>query len=257
MRFSVLASGSGGNACYIETDHSRILVDAGLSCREIIRRLEILEVTPVHLNALVITHEHQDHIKAAGPVSRRFNIPIYVNNLTMQRIKTGMGRIAGHVPFETGQAIKINDVIIETFTKCHDATDPVGLVISSNGSRLGIITDTGRSTRVLENRLKRCGALIIEFNHDAVMLEQGPYPLHLKRRIKGPEGHLSNREAGELLKTIIHRELRHVVLAHLSEKNNNPEKAVCAAVDILKECGMEDVEILVSSQHQPAPMREI
>jgi len=257
MRFSVLASGSGGNACYIETDHSRILIDAGLSCREIIRRLEILEVTPSHLDALVITHEHADHVKSAGPISRRFNTPVYINDSTMQKVRTGMGKIQGHVSFNTGHTIKINDLIIETFTKCHDAMDPVGLVVSSNGSRLGIITDAGRSTRLLEDRLRGCTALIIEFNHDEVMLEQGPYPLYLKRRIRGPEGHLSNKEAGELLKSVIHKDLKHIILAHLSEKNNHPEKALCAASDILKECGMEDIEILISCQHQPAPMREI
>jgi len=253
----MLASGSGGNACYIETDNSRILIDAGLSCRELVRRLEILEVNPVHLDALLITHEHQDHIKSAGPISRRFNVPVYMNESTKEKMNGGMGRITGHVAFNTGRAIKVKDIVIETFTKCHDAADPVGIVVSSNGSRLGIITDVGRSTRVLEDRLRGCRALIIEFNHDEVMLEQGPYPLYLKRRIRGPEGHLSNREAGELLKALMHKELRHVVLAHLSEKNNLPEKAMCAASDILKECGMEDIEILVSCQHQPLPMREI
>lgn len=257
MRFSVLASGSKGNACYIETDHSRVLVDAGLSCREIIRRLEILGVGPIHLDALIITHEHQDHIRSAGPISRRFNIPVYINESTMQKVEKNLGRITGHMPFDTGHPIKINDITIGTFTKCHDAADPVGLVVSSNGSSLGIITDAGRSTRLLEDRLRGCSALVIEFNHDEVMLEQGPYPLFLKRRIRGPEGHLSNREAGELLKALIHRDLRHVVLAHLSEKNNHPEKALCAANDILAECGMEDIEILISSQDQPVPMREI
>ena len=257
MRFSVVASGSGGNVCYIETDNSRILIDAGLSCRELIRRLEILEVKPVHLDALVITHEHLDHIKAAGPISRRFNIPVYINEPTLQKVEKGIGKIADRVSFVTGRAIKVNDIIIETFTKCHDAIDPVGLVISSNGSKLGIITDVGRSTRLLEDRLKGCTALIIEFNHDEVMLEAGPYPLNLKRRIKGPEGHLSNRDAGELLKVISHRDLRHVVLAHLSEKNNLPEKAFCAADAVLKECGLEHIEILVSSQDHPVPIREI
>lgn len=257
MRFSVLASGSGGNACYIETDNTRILIDAGLSCREIIRRLEILEMKHDRLDGLVITHEHVDHIKSAGPISRRFNIPVYINDLTMQKVKTGMGRIPCHVSFETGRTVKINDITVETFTKCHDAADPVGLVVSSNGSRLGIITDSGRSTRLLEERLKGCSALIIEFNHDEVMLEDGPYPLHLKRRIKGPEGHLSNREAGELLKSVAHKGLRHIVLAHISEINNLPGLALHAANGILTECGMEHIEVLISSQHEPVPMREI
>jgi len=257
MRFSVLASGSGGNVCYIETDNSRILIDAGLSCREIIRRLEALQVTVDGFDALVITHEHLDHIKGAGPVSRRFNIPVYINDSTMQKIKKSVGNISGYVSFDTGRTIRINDVMIETFTKCHDAVDPVGLVVSSNGSSLGIITDVGRSTRLLEDRLKDCMALIIEFNHDESMLDEGPYPLNLKRRIKGPEGHLSNRDAGELLKIISHKDLRYIVLAHISEKNNLPEKAFCCARDALMECGLNNAEILISCQDQPVPMREI
>jgi phosphoribosyl 1,2-cyclic phosphodiesterase len=256
MRFSVLASGSGGNACYIETDNSRILIDAGLSCRELMKRLEILDIKLDRIDALVITHEHQDHVKGAGPIARRFNVPVYLNHPTMQKVKEGIGKISEYVSFDTGKSIRINDVLIETFTKCHDAIDPVGLVISSNGSRLGIITDVGRSTRLLEDRLKGCSALIIEFNHDEVMLDDGPYPLNLKRRIKGPEGHLSNGDAGELLKVLSHKDLRHVILAHISEKNNLPEKALYCAQEILNKCGL-NTEILVSCQDQPVPLRHI
>jgi phosphoribosyl 1,2-cyclic phosphodiesterase len=133
----------------------------------------------------------------------------------------------------------------------------VGLVISSKGSRLGLITDVGRSTRLLEDRLKGCRALIIEFNHDEHMLDNGPYPLSLKRRIKGHEGHLSNNDAGQLLKIISHRGLRYVVLAHISEKNNLPDIALRHARAILKECALDDVEILVSCQDEPVPSREI
>jgi phosphoribosyl 1,2-cyclic phosphodiesterase len=115
----------------------------------------------------------------------------------------------------------------------------------------------GRSTRLLEDRLRGCRALIIEFNHDESMLDNGPYPLHLKRRIKGNDGHLSNRDAGSLLKAISHRELRHVILAHISEVNNHPEKAFCEARDILLECGLEEAEILVSHQDRPVPIRKI
>jgi phosphoribosyl 1,2-cyclic phosphodiesterase len=257
MRFSVLASGSGGNACYVETCNTRILIDAGLSCRELMKRFETLEVKTVDLDALVITHEHHDHVKGAGPIARRFNIPVYCNHSTIERVKGNIGKISEFVPFDTGHTIKINDIKIETFTKCHDATDPVGLVISSNGSRLGIITDVGRSTKLLEDRLKACRALIIEFNHDELMLDEGPYPLSLKRRIKGPEGHLSNADAGELLRLLSHKDLRHVILAHISEKNNLPEKAFCCAQGVLMECGLDDAEILISSQDLPVPMRQI
>jgi phosphoribosyl 1,2-cyclic phosphodiesterase len=257
MFFSVLASGSSGNACYIETKNSRILIDAGLSCRELLKRFEILGKKDIHLDALVITHEHTDHIKGAGPIARRFGIPVYLNDSTMCRVRGGLGEISRYISFETGHSIRINDLSVETFTKCHDATDPVGLVVSSNGSRLGVITDVGRSTRLLEDRLKGCRALIMEFNHDEDMLDNGPYPLSLKRRIKGNEGHLSNHDAGELLKVVSHRDLRHVVLAHISEKNNLPEIALRHARAVLKERGLDSVEVLVSSQNEPVPMREI
>jgi phosphoribosyl 1,2-cyclic phosphodiesterase len=257
MLFSVLASGSRGNACYIETRNSRILIDAGLSCRELMKRLEALGKKDVHLDALVITHEHMDHVKGAGPIARRFGVPIYINESTMNKVRGGLGEVSRYIPFETGHAVKINDITVETFTKCHDATDPVGLVISSKGSRLGLITDVGRSTRLLEDRLKGCRALIIEFNHDEHMLDNGPYPLSLKRRIKGHEGHLSNNDAGQLLKIISHRGLRYVVLAHISEKNNLPDIALRHARAILKECSLDDVEILVSRQDEPVPSREI
>lgn len=257
MLFSVLASGSRGNACYIETRNSRILIDAGLSCRELMKRFEALGKKDVHLDALVITHEHMDHVKGAGPIARRFGVPVYLNESTMNKVRGGLGEVSRYISFETGHAIKISDITVETFTKCHDARDPVGLVISSKGSRLGLITDVGRSTRLLEDRLKGCRALIIEFNHDEHMLDNGPYPLSLKRRIKGHEGHLSNNDAGQLLKIISHRGLRYVVLAHISEKNNLPDIALRHARAILKECALDDVEILVSCQDEPVPSREI
>jgi phosphoribosyl 1,2-cyclic phosphodiesterase len=257
MRFSVLASGSGGNACFIETSNARVVVDSGLSCRELIRRLHIIGVSTDRLDAIIITHEHSDHIKGAGPLSRRFDSPVYSNGPTLNRGMQALGNISRPVAIYTGQTITINDLEIETFTKCHDAVDPMGLVISSNGSRLGIITDLGRSTKLVEQRLKDCNALIIEFNHDLEMLDQGPYPLYLKRRIKGQEGHLSNQQAGELLKAVAHESLEKVVLAHISKENNLPEKAVREAESVLENCNMMNTEILISRQHAPLPMVEI
>jgi len=257
MRFSVLASGSGGNSCYIETAESRILVDAGLSCRELVRRLASIEVETDRLDALIITHEHLDHIRGAGPVARRFDVPVYITASTLNKGLKRLGNIAMPIPVHTGQSININDIMIETFTKCHDAADPIGLTVSSNGSRLGLVTDLGRSTGVVEDRLKGCNALIIEFNHDPGMLEQGPYPLDLKRRIRGPEGHLSNQQAGELLRAVSHKGLSHVVLAHLSGENNLPEKAFQEAEEVLNECGLDKTEILISHQDRPIPLVEI
>ncbi|MFH1350756.1 MAG: MBL fold metallo-hydrolase [Pseudomonadota bacterium] len=251
MRFSVLASGSSGNACYIETAHAKILIDAGLSGREIIKRLELIDVRPDGLDALFITHEHMDHIKGAGPLARRLDIPVFSNNRTLKRGMKIMGNLHRPIPVQTGQAITIKDLQVETFTKCHDAVDPMGLIISSDGISLGLITDLGRSTVLVEDRLKRCNALMIEFNHDQKMLEEGPYPLDLKRRIRGPEGHLSNQQAGELLEAIGHGNLNVVVLAHLSKINNLADLAFREASQVLERSGLDQARIVMSHQDHP------
>ena len=257
MRFSILASGSKGNACYIESEEARILIDGGLSCRELIRRLTLIGRDSTDFDALILTHEHSDHIKGAGPIARQFDIPVFANNQTLKKSQKIIGNISKPITIHTGQAITIKDVVIETFTKCHDAADPIGMTISSNGTRLGLVTDLGRTTHLVEERLKDCHGLIIEFNHDHIMLEQGPYPLDLKRRVKGQDGHLSNEEAGRLLEAVGHKGLTKVVLAHLSEVNNLPEKALQIAKEVLSRCGLNDTEILVSQQHHPMEMVEI
>ena len=265
IKFSVLASGSGGNACYVETENTKIIVDAGLSCSEIERRLRLVGIHPESLDALIITHEHGDHIRGAGPLSRRYDLPVYINRKTLMRGLKTLGNLARPVVFQTGQTLVIRDIGIETFTKCHDASDPFGLVFfttlsgasTTNGTRIGMVTDLGRSTRLVEERLKECQALIIEFNYDQDMLDNGPYPLDVQRRIKGQDGHLSNEQAGELLRAVSHHDLRVVVLAHLSETNNEPARARQEAVKALTEYGLENTRLLISKQHEPGPMVEL
>jgi len=254
MRFSVLASGSGGNACYVETAEARVLIDAGLSGEELIRRMEETGISPAKLDALILTHEHIDHIRGAGPLARRFDLPVYVNRLTLRRALKNLGNLSKPVVFHTGQPITVHGLCIETFTKCHDAADPVGIMVHADGARLGIITDLGRSTPVVEDRLRGCHALVMEFNHDERMLEEGPYPPELKRRIKGPEGHLSNEQAGGLLKTLRHDALSTVILAHLSERNNHPDKAIEALEQALS--GFR-VKVLVGDQNCALPMMDV
>jgi phosphoribosyl 1,2-cyclic phosphodiesterase len=248
MRFSVLASGSRGNAFWVETNQTALLIDAGLSCSECMKRLGGLGVDPARLKGIVITHEHIDHIRGAGVLARRFRVPVYINSATLRKGMTTLGDIAQPVVIRTGQSLTVKDLLIETFTKCHDAADPMGVVVSSQGVRLGLITDLGRSTPVVENRLKGCHALVVESNHDERMLEEGPYPLELKRRIRGPEGHLSNGEARTLVKALSHGDLSVVVLAHLSEKNNLPEKALKMCMSALRSTR---TKALVSSQDAP------
>jgi phosphoribosyl 1,2-cyclic phosphodiesterase len=257
MRFCVLASGSGGNVCYVETDTARILVDAGLSCREIERRLQVVEVSPETLDAIIITHEHGDHVKGAGPLARRFGLPLYINRRTLDRSIATLGNLSRPVIVQTGQSLIIKDLVVETFRKCHDAADPIGLVLSHNGVRIGLATDLGRSTRLVEDRLRGCQALIVEFNYDPLMLDEGPYPLDLKRRIKGQDGHLSNEQGADLLSAVSHEDLKLVVLAHLSEINNHPGKAHQEAATALERCKASESSILISSQDTPGPMVEL
>jgi phosphoribosyl 1,2-cyclic phosphodiesterase len=254
LRFAVLASGSSGNAFYVETAEARVLIDAGLSAEELIRRMENAGIDPARLDGVFLTHEHIDHIRGAGPLARRFDLPVYANRLTMRRALKNLGNLSKPVFFQTGQPIILRGLCVETFTKCHDAADPVGVMVHTDGARLGIITDLGRSSPVVEDRLRGCHALVVEFNHDERMLEEGPYPLELKRRIKGPEGHLSNDQAGGLLTTLCHDALSTVVLAHLSEKNNLPEKAIQASKTALS--GFR-VQVLVSEQAGALPMMDV
>ena len=233
------------------------MIDAGLSCRELVRRLDLVGVDPERVDALVVTHEHSDHLKGAGPLTRRFDIPLYTNRKTLAKGLKTLGNIARPVIVQTGQTFTIRDLTVETFTKCHDAADPFGLVLSYNGLRIGLLTDLGRSTRLVEDRLKGCQALIMEFNHDPAMLDDGPYPLDLKRRIKGQEGHLSNQEAGDLLSAVSHPGLKCVVLAHLSETNNEPDRARHEATKALEKRGLSATKILIGRQNDPGPMFEL
>jgi len=257
MRFSVLASGSRGNACYVETDRVRILIDAGLSCREIFRRLECLQVEPSGIDGLVITHEHTDHVRGAGPLARRLGIPVFLNQATYERGTKAFGNLPEPVMIQTGQTVPLGDLRIETFTKCHDAGDPIGIVVSCNGLRLGVITDLGRSTRLVKDRLRGCQALVVEFNHDVDMLDQGAYPFYLKRRIKGPDGHLSNDQAQRLVQALAHEDLGILVPAHISRENNQPDIVRREALSILVKCGLERVHLEMSSQDVPTPLMEV
>jgi phosphoribosyl 1,2-cyclic phosphodiesterase len=257
MKFSVLASGSSGNVCYIETQEVRLLVDAGLSGREIERRLDLVGVSAGSLDAIIITHEHSDHIKGAGPLARRFDLPVYINRRTLEKGRQAIGKLPKPVMVQTGQRLCINDLTVETFTKCHDAADPFGVVFSFDGARVGLVTDLGRSTRLVADRLKKCNALIVEFNHDPEMLDEGPYPLELKRRIKGADGHLSNKQAGELVREIYHDGLNYLALAHLSNTNNNPEKAHREATNAIGHAGINGINILICEQDTPSPLIQL
>ena len=257
MRFSVLASGSKGNSCYVETAGARVLVDAGLSCRELERRLMLTGLSAAGLDAIILTHEHIDHIRGAGAMARRYSLPVYTTEGTMAGGAAVMGKLPLMVPVQTGRRFTIADIEIEPFTKCHDASDPFAVALSCGGLKLGIATDLGRCTRLVEDRLKCCTALVLEFNHDLLMLDNGPYPLFLKQRIRGPEGHLSNGEGARLDASLVHDGLDFLVCAHLSETNNDPRTVYEQARSCLSDAGAGLVNLLVSDQRTPGPLVEL
>jgi phosphoribosyl 1,2-cyclic phosphodiesterase len=226
ISFCVLASGSRGNSIYISDGPTSILLDAGLSGIEIERRLKTAGLSPDKLNAILVSHEHSDHIKGVGVLSRRYNLPVYITRETARYSDPVVGKLSESFSFECGSVFKINTLSVRPFSLSHDAADPAGFTFSSGGLKIGIATDLGIVTSMVKTRLKGCSALILEANHDPSMLINGPYPWPLKQRVQGRTGHLSNAEAGALLKELLHSRLSHVVLAHLSETNNTPEKAL-------------------------------
>ena len=227
-RFSVcmLASGSKGNSIYISDGSTSILVDAGLSGIEIERRLQSKGIDPHDIDAVLVSHEHMDHISGVGVLSRRFNLPVFMSRKTETAAAARIGTIPQKEYFQRGSQFTIKTLTIHPFATSHDAADSSGFTLSSNGIKIGIATDLGIATMMVKEHLKGCSLIILEANHDTEMLLNGPYPWHLKQRIKSRTGHLSNSEAKNFLKDIVDNKLHNVILAHLSESNNDPEKAL-------------------------------
>jgi len=220
--FQVLASGSKGNAIFIATSRTRVLVDAGLSGR---RTCQCLDGTPgnVHrLDALVVSHEHADHVKGVGVMSRRFDLPVFMTRGTQAHLPAAVGDLAGVRLFRPGEPFIIGDLRVTPFVVPHDAAEPVGFVIEHDGYRLGVCTDLGVVTEQVRRHLQGCHALVLESNHDVDRLVHGPYPRWLIERIRGPLGHLDNGGTRDLLQSLHHENLAVVVLDHLSETNNCP-----------------------------------
>jgi len=221
----VLASGSRGNAIWVGDDRTQILFDAGLSGIEIQRRCRSKSLDPALLHAIIVSHEHADHIQSVGVLSRRFHLPIYISKKTEETAGHLLGKVPDIRHFACGTPFSVNTLDVSPFSIPHDAEDPAGFTISTNGMKIGIATDLGVATAMVKERLKACHVLVLEANHDPEMLIKGPYPWPLKQRIQGRTGHLSNADSRQLLSDLKHEGLQHVVLAHLSETNNTPEKA--------------------------------
>ncbi|HXX56039.1 MAG TPA: MBL fold metallo-hydrolase [Methanoregula sp.] len=233
MRCTILASGSKGNCAFVEGESGALLIDAGLSARETFLRLSRAGLDPGLIGAVLVTHEHGDHIRGLDVLARKLDAPVHATEGTLADF-LGFRRTSDKplrsLPCRYHEKFSTGSFSVEPFATSHDAGEPCGYIIEENGLRLGYCTDTGVVTPAMLGLLRRCDALVLESNHCPDMLENGPYPESLKRRIRSKRGHLSNTEASACIRTL-GRDVPRIVLAHLSEINNTPERALSSARD--------------------------
>lgn len=236
MCVSVLASGSRGNSAVVQTTRTRILVDAGISCRETFKRLKTLGEDPQSLSAVVITHEHSDHVYGLATLAKKLKIPVFMTGATHQvwaKSLRDQGDRASWVErleiFSAGKGFQIGDIVVAPFTIPHDAADPVGFTFRAEGVKVGFATDLGYLPVSVRDHLRGCDVLIVESNHDLEQLRSGSYPWSVKQRVMSRVGHLSNDALADFFRGDYDGRAAYIVLAHLSEQNNHPEIARGAA----------------------------
>jgi phosphoribosyl 1,2-cyclic phosphodiesterase len=252
MRLQPLASGSRGNATLVELGGRRVLVDAGLSAKALAERLAHIGVVPGELDAIVLTHEHEDHARGAARLSTKHRVPVICSPATLDALECAPDAFAGWHPLEPGRLVDLGGITLEPFPVPHDAVT-LGFVLHGEGLRVGIATDLGHATTLVVERLKRCHVLMLEANHDERLLRDGPYPWSVKQRVGGRLGHLSNLETADLLRDVAGEECRAVVLAHLSEHNNRPALARQVCSTALAACGRNRIELRVAGPAAPTP----
>ncbi len=276
VNFTILGSGSAGNCAYVETGETRILVDAGFSPRQIRNRLATIGRTPENLSAILLTHEHSDHIAGLLGLADKFHIPVFCNrgtqdatlwtfkekwskktNLALENADTFKSKIDWRL-FETGAELEIGDLSVSTFSIPHDAQDPVGFVVRTPAGNIGFATDLGHVTKLVLERIRSANVLVLESNHDVKMLQDCPRrSWALKQRILGRHGHISNVTAAETVAQIMSAGLRQLYLAHLSRECNTPELAQNIMAEQLHQIGAKHVALNVAAQDIPCPTLEL
>ena len=286
MKVCTLASGSRGNSTFVESGSTRLLIDAGLPSAVLVRRLLDLQVLPVSIAGIFLTHEHADHTRGVRKLVERYNIPVYANPATAEIVsKTRRGdrkSLPSGAPFRaeivpwhivpTGDAVTLGGLKIRSFPVPHDGAEPVGYTVQSRARKIAVVTDIGSVTTLVKERIRSADLLIIEANHDERKLLQGPYPWAIKERIRGRMGHLSNAAAARIIRQVVENSPRpknrrmHIVLAHLSEENNDPDLARDTVVRALNGAVMpgandsteaSDWEITVAPSRRRGPLIEV
>ena len=247
MQFAILGSGSKGNATLVRADNTALLIDCGFTVQETLNRMAAINFDPMQLSAILVTHEHGDHSKGVVPLSRRLGVPVYASAGTAIALKwhdkLSISVLSG------GQLTRIGDLEVLPVVVPHDAREAYQFVISSPQGRLGILTDLGHITPHVVEAYQDIDVLLLEANHDLAMLEAGPYPPALKRRVGGPWGHLNNQQSAEFLQQLNLAQLQHIVIAHISGQNNDPEQAQAVLSEAIPEHAHK---LIISQQDQPS-----
>ncbi len=249
---TILGSGSSGNCAYLETGEVRLLIDAGLSGRQIRLRLAAIGRTPELLTGILITHEHSDHTQGLAVIAAKLGIPVYCNRLTKDAIRFQTDAPMDYRIFETGGSFGVGEAQVETFSVPHDASDPVGFMIHTPETKLGVVTDLGHATKLVLERVRQARVLLLEANYDVKLLQEDTRrPWSIKQRICSRHGHLSNEAAAEVLAQVVTADLKQVYLAHLSRDCNRPELALQVATDRLRQLGASHVTVANTWQDKP------
>ncbi|MGD9781719.1 MAG: MBL fold metallo-hydrolase [Kiritimatiellia bacterium] len=254
LRVCVLASGSSGNCIHVESATTALLVDAGLSARETLKRMQAARLDPAKLQAICVSHEHSDHVVGLVNLHKKHGLKLYANGDTARAIRNAKG-LEWNL-FSAGSPFAIGDIHVLPFPLPHDAYDPVGFILSCGSSRVGIATDLGMPTQLARERLRGCQLVVMEANHDETLLHNSFRPWSLKQRILGRQGHLSNETAAELLADIAGDTLQQVFLAHLSRECNNLDLALLTVRRRLAAAGLGHIRVLPTYPDHPSEFAE-
>ena len=255
MRVCVLGSGSGGNSTFIEHQSTRVLVDAGLRAKEIVERLARIDVEPSTLDGIFISHEHHDHISGAGPLARKYKIPIYISPRALNHTSSSLQNLK-NIAIGADLPTQVGTITVTPFSTPHDSVDPLAFALRAGSSRVCIVSDIGFIPEAVRTRMRHSDLLVIESNHDIEMLRTGPYPWSLKQRVMSNYGHLSNEALAYFFSEYVDGMQRKIMLIHLSKQNNHPQIAYVSAVRAL-ERNCKDAEIIISLQDDVSEIIEV
>ena len=258
LSFTILGSGSSGNCTVVSSDQTTLLIDAGLSAKQINLRLENSNIDPASIDGILLTHEHGDHTAGLEIFTKKWNVPIFATPLTQESIEHQFRHTPSWKLMQTGSPFQVGDMRIECFSVPHDAVDPVGFTLQDAESKLGFVSDVGFVTNLIRERLQGSHTLFLEANYDTDLLEADTKrPWSTKQRISSRHGHLSNEQAADLVASVAHEALHQVVLGHLSEDCNHPETAVGFIRNALAERSFHGVDIWCADRKSTSPTRDV